>query len=209
MQDFLRSLGGRALPTDTQSIVDGLRTNLGLQMVRIMGIAPDTHFAQVLVEADYRMKLIAIGLEPKQAALTTFIEKADAAVARNALIRWYFVPNYQCVRTTDDALGMELVGDGIKLVASGMVDAFFDDRLVLLNQQAGVWNGEKLQVIDRLFEETPAALPVRRNEDAFRLLVDSALSGLFQSAEGDALYHFYFGKPSAHTEQMFMLYPKP
>ena len=104
---------------------------------------------------------------------------------------------------------VETVGDGIKLVASGMVDAFFDDRLVLLNQQAGVWNGEKLQVIDRLFEETPAALPVRRNEDAFRLLVDSALSGLFQSAEGDALYHFYFGKPSAHTEQMFMLYPKP
>ena len=61
----------------------------------------------------------------------------------------------------------------------------------------------------RSLMETPAALPLRHNEDAFRLLVDSALSRLLQSAEGGALYHFYFGKPSANTEQMFMLFPKP
>ena len=30
--------------------------------------------------------------------------------------RWYFVPDYQCVRQSDDQLAMELVGDGVKLV---------------------------------------------------------------------------------------------
>ncbi len=116
MQDFLRQYGGAATPNDTQSIVDGLRTNLGLQTVRIMGVEPTTHFAQVLVEADYRMKLIGIGLEPPLVKMTTFIDKADPATARNALFRWFFVPDYKCVRVSEDATAMELVGEGVKLV---------------------------------------------------------------------------------------------
>ena len=30
--------------------------------------------------------------------------------------RWFFVPDYECVRTADDGMAMELVGDGVKLV---------------------------------------------------------------------------------------------
>lgn len=116
MQDFLRQFGGRATPTDTQTIVDGLRTSLGLQTVRVLGVDPTTHFAQVMVEADYRMKLIGIGLEQSQVKMTTFIDKADPSIARNALVRWYFVPDYKCVKVSDDQLAMELVGDGVKLV---------------------------------------------------------------------------------------------
>ena len=116
MQDFLRQHGGQATPNDTQYIVDNLRTSLGLQTVRIMGVNPTTHFAQVLVEADYRMKLIGIGLEPPQIRMTTFIDKADPSSVRNALFRWYFVPDYKCVRVSEDAQAMELVGDGVKLV---------------------------------------------------------------------------------------------
>ena len=40
-----------------------LKDNLGLQTVTIKGVPASTHFAQVMVEADYRMKLIGIGLE--------------------------------------------------------------------------------------------------------------------------------------------------
>ncbi len=121
MQDFLRQIGGRATPNDTQFIVDGLRTNLGLQKVRVLGVAPDTHFAQVLVEADYRMKLIAIGLENPEVKMTTFIQRATTSIARNALIRWYFVPDYQCLRTTEDNLALEMVGKGVKLVGENEV----------------------------------------------------------------------------------------
>src|SRR5690606_10415609 len=37
---------------------------LGLANVRVFGVPANTHMAQVMVEADYRMKLIGIGLEP-------------------------------------------------------------------------------------------------------------------------------------------------
>lgn len=117
MQRFLRTVGSRATPNDTQFIVNGLRSSLGMQTVRVDGIPADTHFAHVMVEADYRMKLIGIGLENPPVPMKTFIQAASPGqVARNALIRWYFVPDYQCVRSSEDGLAMELVGEGVKLV---------------------------------------------------------------------------------------------
>ena len=117
MQHFLRSIGSRATPGDTRYIVDGLRTSLGLQTVSIDGVSPKTHFAQVMVEADYRMKLIGIGLERPPVRLVSFVDRANpAAVSRNALQRWFFTPDYQCVRVSDDAQAMQLLGDGVKLI---------------------------------------------------------------------------------------------
>ncbi|HZZ73880.1 MAG TPA: DUF1598 domain-containing protein [Pirellulales bacterium] len=119
MQQFLQSVGSRATPNDTQFIVDGLHKALGLQNVTVNGVPDTTHFAQVLVEADYRMKLIGIGLETPPVKMTTYIQNATpGGVSRNALQRWYFVPDYKCVRVSDDSNAMELVGDGVKLVAA-------------------------------------------------------------------------------------------
>ncbi len=117
MQQFLRSIGGQAHPGQTQAIVHGLQTSLGLQTVRVGGVPPSTHLARVMVEADYRMKLIGIGLERPPVKLTSYVARANpAAVSRNALQRWYFVPNYESVRVADDELAMELVGSGVKLI---------------------------------------------------------------------------------------------
>jgi hypothetical protein len=70
-----------------------------------------------MVEADYRMKLIGIGLERPPVRLASYVDRANPAqVSRNALQRWFFTPDYQCVRVSEDRLAMELVGDGVKLV---------------------------------------------------------------------------------------------
>jgi hypothetical protein len=119
MQKWLVEISGRVRPSDANAIVEGLKQRLGLQNVTVTGISPRTHFAQVLVEADYRMKLIGIGIEPPPVRMATFISRANPTeVSRNALQRWYFTPNYDCVRVTDDALAMELVGQGVKLVGA-------------------------------------------------------------------------------------------
>ncbi|HEX3655849.1 MAG TPA: DUF1598 domain-containing protein [Pirellulales bacterium] len=120
MQNFLRSIGTGADPSNpnyTQFIVDGLRTSLGLQKVRVDGVPPDTHFAQVMVEADYRMKLIGIGLEKPPVKITSYVDRADPSqVSRNAMQRWWFVPDYKCVRVSEDGQAAELVGGGVKLM---------------------------------------------------------------------------------------------
>ncbi len=122
MQQFLRSVGSHATPEDTQAIVDGLRTNLGMQNIRVGGVAPNTHFAKVLLECDYRMKLIGIGLEKPPVKMVSYVDRATpASGGRNALQRWYFVPDYNCARVAADSLGLELVGDVVKLVGEDQI----------------------------------------------------------------------------------------
>ena len=122
MQAFLKQLGRINPKASTDDIVSGMREALGTQVVRIDGVSPATHFAQVMVEADYRMKLIGIGLERPPVKMSTWIELASAgSVAANALQRWYFVPEYQCIRISEDDLAIELVGRGVKLVGADEV----------------------------------------------------------------------------------------
>jgi hypothetical protein len=131
MQRFLRSIGSSANPNDpqrTQFIVEGLQSSLGVQKVSVNGISPRTHFAVVMVEADYRMKLIGIGLERPPVKLKSWVDRASASqISRNAMARWYFTPDYQCLRTSEDGTAMELVGDGVKVVG--------EDELVSSNGQ--------------------------------------------------------------------------
>lgn len=116
MQQFLGRLGA-VTPSDDVRIANGLRQSLGLQTVTFKGVSPETHFAQVLVEADYRMKLIGIGLEKPPVKIESYVSRANPRdVSRNAMERWYFTPNYECVRVSDDHFAMQLVGDGVKLI---------------------------------------------------------------------------------------------
>lgn len=117
MQQFLVNISGRVQPGDANNIVAGLKENLGLQNVTVRGISSKTHFAQVMVEADYRMKLIGIGIEQPPVKIVSYVDRASPRdVSRNALQRWYFTPNYECVRVTEDKMAMELVGQGVKLI---------------------------------------------------------------------------------------------
>ena len=119
MQQFMVQAAPSLNPRTTKQFVAGLQKSLGQQVVTVEGVSPKTHFAQVLVEADYRMKLIGIGLEKPPVAIRTYIGSASpSSVNRNAMARWYFTPNYECVRVSDDNLAMQLVGAGVKLVGA-------------------------------------------------------------------------------------------
>jgi hypothetical protein len=130
MQQFLNEIGSTISgPGDEQFIVDGLRESLGLQVITVGGVPASTHFAQVLVEADYRMKLIGIGLEEPPVGIRSYVAMANpAAVARNAMQRWYFVPDYQRIKVTDDGQAAEFVGLGVKLVGEDEVVAAHGGR---------------------------------------------------------------------------------
>jgi hypothetical protein len=98
-------------------IVGRLQQSLGLNEVKITGIPAGTHFAHVLTEADYRMKLIGIGLEQVPVPMQNYISRISASGASsNALIRWFFVPNYEAIAVSEDRNAMHLVGSGVKLI---------------------------------------------------------------------------------------------
>jgi hypothetical protein len=121
LQEFQRTTP-RAVPQAQREaaglqIAEGMRTSLGMAPIRVFGIPPDTHFAEVLIEADYRMKLIGIGLEQPPARIPSYFSLLGAGnVRQGALQRWWFVPDYDCLKVTDDRLGIELVGQGVQLL---------------------------------------------------------------------------------------------
>jgi hypothetical protein len=123
MQEFLSQVGTNFQGgIDEQFIVEGLRESLGLQVISVGGVPATTHFAQVMVEADYRMKLIGIGLEEPPAGIRSYISLANfASMARNAMVRWWFVPDYQRIKVSEDGLAAEFIGNGVKLVGEDEV----------------------------------------------------------------------------------------
>ena len=94
----------------------GVADSLGQAEIVVFGLSNRTHFAHVLIEADYRMKRIAIGAEPPPIKMTTFIEALQSP-QQGMLQRWWFTPDYKCVRLADDKLAAELVGQGVQLQA--------------------------------------------------------------------------------------------
>lgn len=110
---------GSFRPGNEAEVVTAFREALGNQNITIKGISPKTRFAQVLIEADYRMKLIGIGLEQPAVKFKSFVEAVNPrSGAGNQLQRWYFIPDYDTIKVSEDELAMELVGQGAKLVGA-------------------------------------------------------------------------------------------
>ncbi len=165
MHQFLHEMGSRlSSPNQEQFIVEQLREKLGTQVITVGGVPANTHFAQVMVEADYRMKLIGIGLEQPPVRLKSYVARANPhQIASNALERWYFVPNYECVRVSDDALAMELVGDGVKLVGEAEVVSDGGQRSVAKrgNPASQAFVNAFTKVYPKLAERSPVYAQLR------------------------------------------------
>ncbi len=79
MQQFLKNVGSVITPADTPAIVMGLQQSLGLQDITLNGVPPESHFAHTIVEADYLMKLIGIGLEKPPVDIKSYAERSTPA----------------------------------------------------------------------------------------------------------------------------------
>jgi len=206
MQSFLRKVGRINPQGTTETLVAGMKQALGRQTVRIDGVSPATHFAQVMVEADYRMKLIGIGLEQPPVKMATWIELASAgSVAANALQRWYFMPDYQCVRISEDDLGIELVGRGVKLV--GADEAVLADGSRMSADRADRASRLFTEAFTKKYPEIAARSPVYAQ---LRNLIDVAVAAAYLQ-EHDAYGRTSWAAEKLRDEQCYAIerYPVP
>jgi Protein of unknown function (DUF1598) len=199
MQEFLRQMGqqfvGSPQPGFEQFVVEQLRDRLGMQVITVGGIPANTHFAQVMVEADYRMKLIGIGLEQPPVRLKSYVARANPhQIASNALERWYFVPDYQCVRVSDDSLAMELVGAGVKLVGEAEVVGANGQRSAAQHTNAAsqAFVNAFTKVYPQLAERSPVYAQLRN-------CIDLAVAAAF--IRDQDYYGLAKWKPSVFTDE--------
>ncbi len=104
-----------------------LREKLGEQDIEVFGIDPQTHAGRILVEADYRMKLIGVGLEDSIPEIPSFLSQvklnADGTAPPMDVVRLWFTLNYDDVFSDEDRLAFEFHGTGVKVLTENeMID---------------------------------------------------------------------------------------
>jgi hypothetical protein len=117
-QDYLNKTSSRPLePSRRDAWIAKLRDMLGKQDIEVFGIDPTSRVARVLVEADYHMKLIGMGLADGVDGVDSYLDMAVAAhnVSPMAVLRWWFALNYSAIRATPAGDSFELVGQGARV----------------------------------------------------------------------------------------------
>ena len=110
--------------------------------------------------------------------------------------------NYQILRKldTDRNIGFDLLGakdhaESALMVQSGRADAFGMDDILLYGLKASSQNPAELAVVGEAIQVEPYAIMLRRDDPAFKKLVDDTLASLIRSGEFEALYKKWFQSP--------------
>ena len=132
VNDRWAKMGGIKSSSQREDFLEELRAGLGQQDIVVYGIDPQTRAARVLVEADYRMKLVGMGLEEGTLGVTSYLKALDPKrddLNNLSVLRWWFTLNYDALRATEARDGFELRGPGVKVLSENEMLSAQGDRI--------------------------------------------------------------------------------
>ena len=89
---------------------------LGMQDVSLSGVPSESHFAELFVEADIKMKRWAIGIDkPRVKGFRSHLSMVGAD--GNSMQRWWFTPLYDAFTKTEDGLAFQFAGQRVQLLS--------------------------------------------------------------------------------------------
>jgi ABC-type amino acid transport substrate-binding protein len=103
------------------------------------------------------------------------------------------------------------VGEGLRGLEEGRLDAYASDRILLAGLLATARNPEKLRLSDEFFSYEPYGLMMRRGDNAFQAAVNRTLSHLYRSGLVQ-IYERWFGPfamASPLTKALYLLHSWP
>lgn len=136
-------------------------------------------------------------LTSKAANIRSYADLAGKTVATTAgstnekVIRQY---------SEQHGLGMQLLpakdyADSLALLEQGRAAAVALDDILLYGLRAGAANPAALEVVGETLQVEPYACMLRKDDPAFKTLVDGAIARLMQSGRFARLYHSWFEMP--------------
>ena len=139
---------------------------------------------------------------------TRFLVKAGSPVKSiedlkgKAVVSTTGTTNYKIIRNLSEEkkLGIDLLGakdhaESTLMVQSGRAVAFGMDDILLYGLKASALNPAELAIVGTPIQVEPYAIMLRRDDPAFKKLVDGTLSGLMKSGEFVTLYKKWFQSP--------------
>jgi hypothetical protein len=142
--------------------LEELRGALGKQDIKIWGLDPRSRAAWVIVEADYRMKLVGMGLEEGVPGVESYLNsielaKGEAPPPMNVL-RWWFTLNYGALRATPERDGFALRGPGVKVLSENELLTERGERVA--TGKSDHLNAKFAQSFTKHFEQLAVKYPV-------------------------------------------------
>lgn len=104
------------------------------------------------------------------------------------------------------------VAEAFEKLKAGEVDAIAGDRTALVGTYLLGGGGEGFTIFPETLSYEPYALALRRDDAAFRLVVDTVLAGLYRSNDIDRIYQDWLaplGKPSEFLVLLYALNSLP
>lgn len=100
--------------TNPRQRMADLEKVLGPQKITITVVPDTSHFARVMVAADYRMKRLGMNLDRSPVAgLPSYLQMTKGRMS-NLFPRWWLEPRYESVLRSPDGLAWELQGASVK-----------------------------------------------------------------------------------------------
>jgi len=89
---------------------------VGMQKITVTGIPETSHFARVIVAADFRMKRLAMNFEPAPVdGMPSFLAMLKRGGSANMLMpRFWLAPKYDPIHRDNDGLAWEIRGQGVR-----------------------------------------------------------------------------------------------
>lgn len=182
-------------------VAEKIEQELGPQTVSFRGVPPFSHFARVLLAADFRMKRLAMAFEPSPVrglpSYLHLLKGNSTAALQNLLPRWWLTTNYEPLLTDGEGLAWRLRGPGVKaMTEDDFVDAQGNrHRTGKASPQAQKWADAMTERYDELSVKEPIFGELRNCMDLAVVsalilqerLTDKAGLSLSSLLDGDAL----------------------
>jgi hypothetical protein len=103
-----------------QQTAAGLAEVMGMQQITVEGVPATSHFAQVLVAADYRMKCLGMNLQPppQGVKLPSYLQMVPSSSSVVGTPRWWMEPKYDPLLRDKEGLAWELSGASVQTLTA-------------------------------------------------------------------------------------------
>ncbi|MDA1013336.1 MAG: DUF1598 domain-containing protein, partial [Planctomycetota bacterium] len=116
LQQYIQTNTGATRASVARARYKVMADILGLQDIRVFGVPEDSNFAEVMVEADIRMKRISLGLDmPRVRGLASSL--ALTRPGTNSMQRWWFSPLYEAFQKSVDGNAYQFAGQRAQLLS--------------------------------------------------------------------------------------------
>jgi len=146
-----------AAGVDRSQTLEAMADALGPQVITLEGVPATSHFARVMVAADYRMKRFQMGFEPVPiAGLKSYLEMLSGG-SKQPIPRFWMATNYDALLTDADGLTWELRGQGVKTMTEDALFASGGQRKLTgkANPKAKKWADTMTAKYDELSVREP------------------------------------------------------